>query len=144
MTNALNENSILKESAICHVCDKLVFNSGVFCELCHTWLHIKCVKINQKNYNQLSNSPLPYFCQKCVSSVLPFLNITLNSLKNENFNSNYKEPLIQPCNECNEPITTNQFIHCHLGNHQHPFHLTCTGVSDNAELNYKLWSCDKC
>lgn len=137
-------NSFLKESSVCHVCDLLVFNSGVFCELCFTWLHIKCIKINQKHYKKLANSPLPYFCQACLSHELPFLNITPNQLKLETFNSNYKKPVNQPCHECNEDITSNQFIHCKIGNHLHPFHLTCTGVTDKTELNYKLWSCRTC
>ena len=100
--DTLPENSILKESAVCHICDLLVFNSGVFCELCHTWLHIKCIKINQKHYKNLTNSPYPYFCHKCLSHELPFLNITLNNLKIENFNSCSKKAINQSCNKCDE------------------------------------------
>ena len=121
MSSKLN---FLKESSICHTFNLLVLNSGVFCELCHTWLHIKCMKINQKHYKKLTNSPLPYFCHKCVSKELPFLNVTLANLKKENFNSNYSKPAIQACFKCDQMRTTNKFIHCKLGNHPHPFHLS--------------------
>ena len=97
---------ILKESSICHTCNLLVFISGVFCELCHTWLDIKCIKINQKHYKHAIYAFLrkdykeeakiaePFQDQiergETVTtqqvadkfpSELPFLNITLNNLK---------------------------------------------------------------
>ena len=102
------------------------------------------MKINQKHYKQLANSPLPFFCHTCLSSELPFLNITLNNLKKENFNSNYIKPKLQPCYKCDQMITTNKFIYCQLGNHPHPFHLSCTDIPDKSQLNYKIWSCKDC
>ena len=137
-------NNFLFESSICYVCRLNVHNSGVFCEICNTWLHIKCIKITIKHYNQLAKSPLPYFCQRCISKALPLVNVTNHNLMtHETFNSNKPKPNTNICNECSNVIGHDKHIHCKLGNHS--FHLRCLPLNLRTnELNHKIWSCSSC
>ncbi|XP_066922407.1 uncharacterized protein [Clytia hemisphaerica] len=133
----------LRETSICHVCRTCVFDNGVFCEICYTWLHIKCIKITHKHYNQLANSPLPYYCQSCISKTLPLTDVTNHSLSLETFNSNTVKINNNTCEECTKIIGYDKFIHCKLGNHL--FHIKCLRDSKNInEINRKIWSCDDC
>lgn len=131
----------LRESSICHVCKTCVLNSRVFCEICYTWLHIKYVKITHKHYNQLAKSPIPYYCQSCVSNVLPLTSATNYSLLLETFNSNSTKINNDTCLECTKIIGFDKSIKCKLVNHS--FHLKCL-PNKNHDLNRKIWSCNIC
>ena len=135
--------NFLRESIICHVCKTGIFNSGVLCEICHTWLHIKCIKITQKHYNQLTKSPFPYYCQSCISKALPLTTITNHVFSLETFTntttSMFNDAL---CKECTTVIGSDKHIKCKLSNHS--FHLKCVKNVHKSDINYKLWSCNDC
>ena len=42
------------------------------------WVHIKCNYLNPIDYKRLQNDPLPFFCIKCMSEILPFEKVTNN------------------------------------------------------------------
>ena len=59
---------------LCKICNKAVANNhhAVQCDKCHTWVHIKCNKINQQTYKFLQKNPSAWYCIKCFEDIVPF------------------------------------------------------------------------
>ena len=57
----------------CSVCSKIVL-TGIFCDLCHTWIHPKCNKLDKNDFVQLQKSNEPWFCINCNDDIYPFNN----------------------------------------------------------------------
>lgn len=147
MANNSNPNpnpNLLRSTSICPICKLLVFVDGIFCEICLKWNHIKCLKMTRRQYNSLHDSPLPFFCNTCLSDSLPLLNLTQNKLIQESFNSNKQQTNNHPCNRCKKIIGNHRYVKCKLGNHL--LHNKCANINtDNQhEINYKIWSCNEC
>ena len=47
------------ENANCSVCHKFV-RSGIFCNICNTWVHPKCNQLNYKEFKQFQKSKGKY------------------------------------------------------------------------------------
>ena len=59
----------------CKVCNKSVNNNhkAILCDLCDTWVHIKCNKLDKKDYNVYQTNPnKPFHCIKCIEDLIPF------------------------------------------------------------------------
>ena len=62
------------ENPNCSVCYKLV-HSGIFCNICNTWVHPKCNQLNYKDFQNLQKSnPKNWTCIQCNSEIFPFNN----------------------------------------------------------------------
>ena len=68
------------------ICENNVtyYNQTMQCDLCASWVHIKCNDLNYIDYKLLQNSNDPWFCISCCSEISPF-----NTVKNKNFISNF-------------------------------------------------------
>ena len=65
----------------CGVCGKAVGDNhrSIECELCGSWIHIKCNKFDKKDYNLYQdNTDKCFFCIKCSAENIAF------SLLNDN------------------------------------------------------------
>ena len=70
----------------CKICENNVANSNqaIQCDLCDSWVHIKCNDLNNIDYKFLQNSKDPWFCISCCSKIFSF-----STVKNKNFISNF-------------------------------------------------------
>ena len=58
----------------CKICEKPVAQNhkAVCCDVCDTWVHIKCNKINTQTYNILKKEKASWSCIECSKDVFPF------------------------------------------------------------------------
>ena len=65
----------------CKICENNVTNSdqAIQCDLCDSWVHIKCSGLNYIDYKFLQNSNDPWFCISWCSEIFPF-----STVKNKN------------------------------------------------------------
>ena len=94
----------MTEKMICSVCNELSLSDCIYCELCNTWLHAKCLKLNKIMLKKLSLEKEPWFCIFCVARELPFTNSAqnvFNSIQTNNSLNEYKEKK-ESCNICNK------------------------------------------
>ena len=70
----------------CKNCKNNVTNSSkaIQCDLCDSWVHIKCNDLDYIDYQFLQNSNDPWFCISCCSEIFSF-----SAVKNKNFISNF-------------------------------------------------------
>ena len=70
-----NANNIVYPCKICHV---NVNNKGsaAQCDICQSWVHIKCNKLNHIDYKYLQGSYEPWYCLSCCSEIFPFGTLT--------------------------------------------------------------------
>ena len=67
----------------CGVCAKAVGerHRSIRCEICKTWIHIKCNKLDENEYKFYQNNPDKcFFCIKCSAE-----NIAFSSLNDNQF-----------------------------------------------------------
>ena len=67
----------------CPVCSKKVAKNhkAILCDLCNTWVHIKCNQLSSDDYEQFKINPnLNFTCLQCTHSIFPFI-----SLNNKQF-----------------------------------------------------------
>ena len=66
----------------CKICENNVTNCDqtIQCDLCDSWVQIKCYELNYIDYKFLQNSDGPWFCISCCSETFPFN--TVNNNKN--------------------------------------------------------------
>ena len=66
----------------CSACGKPVKNNqaAIFCDNCNLWSHCKCNGITNDTYTRYISEPdnIPWSCNVCISSALPFTNASLN------------------------------------------------------------------
>ena len=95
----------------CKVCLNVMSQrqNCIFCDLCCSWMHMKCANLSLSHFNSLANSDLPFFCQNCILSELPFVLLhkrQFNSLFHKNnkiITFNYKFP----CTVCQKLVKKN-------------------------------------
>ena len=65
----------------CKICKNNVTNSdqAIQCDLCDSWVHIKCNGLNYIDYKFLPNFNYPWFCISCCREIFPF-----STVKNKN------------------------------------------------------------
>ena len=58
----------------CTVCSKpcKMNQKAIECNICSKWVHRKCTALTDTQFNDLGSSDMPYFCQPCINTVLPF------------------------------------------------------------------------
>ena len=61
-------------------------DQAIKCDLCDSWVHIKCNDLNYFDYKFLQNSNDSWFCISCCRDIFPFITV-----KNKNFISNFYE-----------------------------------------------------
>ena len=96
----------------CNVCLNVMSqrHNCIFCDLCCSWIHMKCANLSLSHFNCLANSDLPFFCQNCILLELPFVLLHKRQFNNLFYNSNkittfnYKFP----CTVCQKPVRKNQ------------------------------------
>ena len=58
---------------ICGTCHKMV-STGISCEICNSWWHLKCVNLAEESFDFLSSSDqVHWFCETCNSSIGKFV-----------------------------------------------------------------------
>ena len=68
----------------CGVCGRSVGvrHGAIECDICKTWVHIKCNKFNKSDYKLYQNNPdTPFYCIICTAENIPF-----STLNNNQFN----------------------------------------------------------
>ena len=132
------------ESVICRTCNGYVFEeNAIFCDVCSTWYHLKCTKLNRKSLNFFSVDDLPWYCDLCVQ--LPFSSMSDDALKNYvSFNSFQFSSLKGSCLYCKKIINdSDKFLKCQLSKHY--VHRSCENlVNQNITTETQIWSCSNC
>ena len=82
----------------CKFCSKNVCenDNANLCDLCQTWVHIKCNHLNYIEYKYLQDCNEPWYCLSCTTMLFPFGNLNNqkflgfinNNNNNESKNSN--------------------------------------------------------
>ena len=68
----------------CRVCNKSVGvrHHAIECDICKTWVHTKCNKLDKKDYHfYQNNADEPFICIKCTEESLPFMCLNENQFK---------------------------------------------------------------
>ena len=70
-----NINNVVYPCKICHlnVSNK---DSAAQCDICQSWVHIKCNKLNHIDHKYLQGSNEPWYCLSCCSNIFPFGTLT--------------------------------------------------------------------
>ena len=79
--NNQEETFECKNCTKCQVCNKTVAanHRAIECSICLKWIHIKCYKLDQKDYNTFqTNEDTHFYCIKGMTDALPFLNLNNN------------------------------------------------------------------
>ena len=84
MPNIRNASTSNMVFLLCNICEKSVSDKedAIQCDICQTWIHLKCNKLNHIYYKYLQGSSDPWFSFYCCSSVFPF-----GFLTNKDFSS---------------------------------------------------------
>ena len=71
------------DSFHCTYCLKLVTDScsSIYCDICNSWIHSKCLKFSNSYLRELGSSDNPFYCPKCISNELPFMFLSRAELK---------------------------------------------------------------
>ena len=80
----------------CGTCQKNVSinHNAIQCDLCNYWTHIKCDRIDNKDYEKLKKSDDTYFCNICKEDTLPF-----QKLSNQQFFTSVTKDIRKDINE---------------------------------------------
>ena len=75
MCTPKNVNNIVYPCKICHV---NVNNKdfAAHCNIYQSWVHVKCNKLNNIDYEYFQGSNKPWYCVSCCSKILPFGTLT--------------------------------------------------------------------
>ena len=91
----------------CKLCPKNVSDNdnAILCDLCQTWVHIKCNHLNYIDYKYLQGCNEPWYCLSCTTMLFSFGNLNnqkfLGFINNNNNNNN---------NNSNESKNSNSFL----------------------------------
>ena len=66
-----NINNIVYPCEICHI-NINNKNSAAQCDICQSWVHVKCNKFKHVDYKYLQGSNKPWYCLSCCSKIFPF------------------------------------------------------------------------
>ena len=73
-----------KSCSTCRLCNRYVASNhrGIECTICNHWIHAKCNRLNDKDYDKFnSDETLTFQCMQCLKDTLPTLNLTPKELK---------------------------------------------------------------
>ena len=80
----------------CKLCPKNVSDNdnAILCDLCQTWIHIKCNQLNYIDYQYLQGCSEPWYYLSCTTMLFPFSYLSnqkfLDFINNNNNNNNIK------------------------------------------------------
>ena len=98
------------------------------------------MKLTLRQLRSLSDTDYPYFCSTCLSSEIPFSNVTNTHI--DTFNSlDAITHILNICTECHKEINHKDQLKCKLGNHF--IHKKCSNSNLN-DINHSTWSCKNC
>ena len=116
----------------CKYCLKAVLDNCncIYCEICNSWCHIKCIKMSLSRLKELSESKDPFYCNSCLSHELPFcllttrtFDVTVNCTPDVSINK-FKFP----CKLCKQACKSNQnCIYCEICKMW--IHVKCSALS---------------
>ena len=70
-----NVNNIVYPCKICRI-NVNNKDSAAQCDICQSWVHINCNKLNHIDYKYLQGSKEPWYCLSCCSKIFPFGTLT--------------------------------------------------------------------
>ena len=70
-----NANNIVYPCKVCHVNVNNKDSAAQF-DICQSWVHIKCNKLNHIDYKYLQGSYEPWYCLSRCSEIFPFGTLT--------------------------------------------------------------------
>ena len=80
----------------CKICSSEVKDTdpAVLCDLCGKWIHTDCASIGETQYENLKESPLPWYCPYCIME-LPFFTVKNNDLQKllSDSHNNHPKPI---------------------------------------------------
>ena len=71
----------MTERHFCSVCNRRVSDNqkALYCDICCTWVHLKCTLIDVEEYHRISNSNDDWYCTRCLEDIFPF-NSTMDDM----------------------------------------------------------------
>ena len=105
----------------CKICHVNVSNkdSVAQCDICQSYVHMKCNKLNHIDYKYLQGSNDPWYCLSCCSNIFPFGTLTnkdfissitvTNSFSKSTNSNNDKESLLSLKPPSDLALLYNQF-----------------------------------
>ena len=54
--------------------------ASICCDLCNSWIHLKCSGLNRLQFDELSTTNKDWYCKNCYSDIFPFHNINNHKL----------------------------------------------------------------
>ena len=67
-------------------------HSAVCCDICKSWVHIKCKNIAKYCYRKLQNDKEPWYCKKYLKNIVPFSQLSYNQINNLMLGSSMTSP----------------------------------------------------
>ena len=114
----VNVNNIVYPCKICHL-DISNKELAAQCDICQSWVHKKCNKLNHIEYKYLQGSNDPWYCLSCCSKIFPFGTLTnkyfissitaTNSFSQGTNSGKYKESLVSIKPPFDLALLNNQF-----------------------------------
>ena len=92
--NSKNSNSRSKKGELtafsCKLCSKNVsdYDHAILCEVCQTWVHMKCNHLNCIDDKYLQGCDEPWYCLPCTNTLFPFSNLNNQSFLTFNGDNN--------------------------------------------------------
>lgn len=82
----------------CGVCSNpvKVNQKGICCDVCNTWLHIRCIGILDGEYCDLQALDDLWCCKRCAAEALPFADTSSDSIFNTSMRQSTPKPPTQP------------------------------------------------
>ena len=117
------------------------------------WNHLKCTKLTKNKFKALSLSDEDFYCQICISEILPFMSLTnlkfYKMLNNVNHNINTVSYLCLVCqNKCANSIQLKKLQPIQCNSCHHWVHLICSGLSEQkskyADTVMQKYFCNRC
>ena len=84
----------------CKICERPVAKNhhAINCDICETWVHIKCNRICKKTYQNLQNKDEQWYCIECFKHMIPYSNLNDHELMQLLKGKNISNFLSQPSN----------------------------------------------
>ena len=81
--NNVNEPSECKNCSKCNICSGTVAinHHGIKCVICSKLVHLKCNKLDKKDYVSYQTQEIDFFCINCTADTLPFLKLDNNQFE---------------------------------------------------------------
>ena len=125
-------------------CNLIVRNNqnSILCNICETWVHLKCSGLTKNELSHLSKTTLDWYCRWCIADALPFYNIEnkkLEKLLQTNKKVNIPANAIRLCKICDKGnLARNSALYCRSC--KHLLHKKCAGREEAQIIDL----CSKC